>query len=71
MAFSVDEPIAVGAAAACVMGDKASGPAKKDVTPQHAIQAIRSLTAFQPMLIPKQLPWQLGVQVGIGLSNWR
>lgn len=52
------------------MEDKAGGPVQKDVPQERAFQAIEGLTGFRPMLIPQQLPWQLGVQFGISWSNW-
>lgn len=61
-AFSVDEPITVGTGAACAMEDKAGGPAEEGAA------AIKGSTGFRPVLIPQQLPWQLGEQFGIGLA---
>lgn len=51
-----------------MMGDKVSGPGKEGVPQERVFQAIKKLTGFRPMLIPQQLPWQLGVQVD--LNNW-
>lgn len=43
-------------------------PRKEDVLREHAFRAMQTRT-FRPVLIPQQLPWQLGGPLGIGLSN--